>query len=57
MKNFAITWSIPNVFVKINGQTKLVPSMVLSTLSACALITFLPQLMPLWIAWSTGSAV
>lgn len=57
MKNFAVTWSIPNVFVKINGQTKLVPSMVFSTISVCALIAFLPQMMPLWMAWSTGSAV
>ncbi len=57
MKNFSVTWSIPNVFVKFNDETKLVPSMVLSTLYACVLITFLPQLMPLWIAWSTRSAV
>jgi len=57
MKNFNVTWAIPNVFVKINDETKLIPSMVLSTLSACALITFVPQLMPLWMAWSTRSAV
>ena len=57
MKNVSATWAIPNVFVKINDETKLVPSMVISTLSACMLITFFPELMPLWMSWSTRSPV
>ncbi len=57
MKNFSITLQVPTVFVKINEQTQLVPSMVLSTLATCALITFLPQLMSLWMAAATRPVI
>jgi len=49
MKNLAIEIRTPAVFVKLNDITRLVPSMVLSTVLTCALITFVPQLMPLWM--------
>ncbi len=49
MKNLAIEIRTPAVFVKLNDITRLVPSMVLSTVITCALITFVPQLMPLWM--------
>ncbi len=48
MENLAIEIRTPAVFVKLNDITRLVPSMVLSTVVTCALITFIPQLMPLW---------
>ena len=48
MKNLAIEIRTPAVFVKLNDITQIVPSMVLSTVVTCALITFIPQLMPLW---------
>ena len=57
MKNFSVTFAVPNVFIQNNKKTLLIPSMVFSTLSVCALITFVPQLMPLWMALSTGSRV
>jgi hypothetical protein len=57
MQNFSVKSAVPNVFVQVNDKTLLVPSMVLSTLSVCMFATFLPQLMPLWMAWSTGSRV
>lgn len=47
----------PIVMVREQGKSKLVASMVASTIMACALITFVPQLMPLWMAWATGSRV
>ena len=53
--NYEIDYQVPNVFVKMNGQIQLVSSMVLSTLSVLVLATFLPQLMPLWIAGATKS--
>lgn len=52
-----VTLAFPNVYIKRAGKTLLVPSMVLSTLSALMLATFVPQLMPLWMALSTGSRV
>lgn len=57
MKSFAIEFKIPNVFVQVNDKNLLVPSMMLSTLSVCILVTLVPQLMPLWAAWSTGSRI
>ena len=57
MKNFSVTFAVPNAFIQKNKKTLLIPSMVLSTLSACTLVTFVPQLMPLWMAFSTGSRV
>lgn len=57
MKNFSVTFAVPNVFIQKNKKTLLIPSMVLSTLSVCTLVTFVPQLMPLWMALSTGSRV
>ena len=41
----SISWSVvaPYFFVEVNDKTALVPSMVLSTLFACVLLTYLPQ--------------
>lgn len=55
MKNFSVDMPLPYVFVKKNGVNMLVPSMVLSTITACVLITFVPQLMPLWMSVTAGS--
>lgn len=57
MKDFSFVFGLPVTRVILNGKTKLISSMVLSTMAACALITFVPQLMPLWMAWATGSRV
>jgi hypothetical protein len=57
MKDISVKFAVPNVFVTSNKKTMLVPSMVLSTLAVCALTTFVPVLMPLWMAWATGSRV
>ena len=57
MKDFEVVWAIPNVLIKANGKTKLISSMILSTLSVCILATFVPQLMPLWMAGATRSPV
>lgn len=46
---------VPAVFVQKNGHNLLVPSMVLSTILTCALITFIPQLMPLWMQLAATS--
>jgi len=45
------------VLVRNHGTVLLVPSMVLTTLAVCALVTFVPQLVPLWSAMATGSRV
>lgn len=57
MKNLRFKFAIPNIFVIVNERALLVPSMVLSTLSVCVLTTFVPQLMPMWMALATGSRV
>ena len=57
MKNLAVKFAVPNVFVSVNDKTMLVPFMVLSTLAVCVLTTFVPALMPLWMAVATGSRV
>lgn len=57
MKDFSIVFGLPVTRVILNGKTELISSMVLYTIAACALITFVPQLMPLWMAWTTGSRV
>ena len=57
MKYLSVKFAVPNVFVAANEKTLLVPSMVLSTLVVCALTTFVPALMPLWMAGATGSRV
>lgn len=49
MNNFVIDFKVPVVLVKQNNTSMLKTSMVLSTLLSCALITFIPQLMPFWI--------
>lgn len=51
MKNssFSVDVRVPAVFIETNGQKRLVASMVLSTVLTCFLITFVPQLMPLWM--------
>lgn len=54
MKNFGITYGLPTL-VRINDKVEMVSSMVLTTFAACTLITFLPQLMPLWMANATRS--
>jgi hypothetical protein len=53
MKNIGISLGLPTL-VRINDKTELVSSMVLSTFVACVLTTFVPQLMPLWMAMATG---
>ena len=57
MKNssFYVDIRTPAVFVEKNGQTNLVASMVLSTALTCFLITFVPQLMPLWMQLASTS--
>lgn len=40
---------VPAVFIQKDHKNLLIPSMVFSTLLTCALITFIPQLMPLWM--------
>ena len=57
MKYLSVKFAVPNVFVAVNEKSLLVPSMVLSTLAVCALTTFVPALMPLWMAGATGSRV
>lgn len=57
MKNLAVKFAVPNVFVTANNKMLLVPSMALSTLSVLVLTTFVPQLMPLWMSLSTGSRI
>jgi hypothetical protein len=49
MKDLAIKYEIPNTLVIKNGEPQLVASMVLTTLSICFLMTFVPQLTPLWM--------
>ena len=49
MKDLAIKYDIPNTLVIKNGESQLVASMVLTTLSICFLMTFVPQLTPLWM--------
>lgn len=58
MKNtsIAVQVNIPAVFVEKNDSKMIVPSMVLSTILTCALITFLPQLMPLWMQLASAPA-
>jgi hypothetical protein len=55
MKSMSVNFEIPYIFVEKNEKTVLVPSMVLSTLSVCVLVTFFPALMPIWIARATHS--
>lgn len=57
MKGFSNKFGLPVTRVAVNGTTELISSMLLSTMVACALITFVPQLMPLWMARATGSRV
>jgi hypothetical protein len=45
------------VFVYKHNQILLVPSMALTTLSICVLLTFLPQLTPIWSAMASRSWV
>lgn len=49
VKNLGIEIRTPAVFVKLNDVIQLVPSMALSTVFTCALTTFAPELMPLWM--------
>lgn len=55
MKNLETVIRLPTVFVKVKDVTKLVPSMVLSTILTCVLIEFAPQLMPLWMQLAANS--
>lgn len=57
VKDFSIVFGLPVTRVILNDKTELISSTVLSTMAACVLITFVPQLMPLWMAWATGSRV
>jgi diacylglycerol kinase len=56
MKSFSYSISIP-FFVFKDDKTMPVTSMVLSTLVVCAVTTFVPQLMPLWMAMASRSTV
>lgn len=56
MKSFSFNFSIP-FFVFKDDKTMPVTSMVFSTLVVCAVTTFVPQLMPLWMAMASRSAV
>jgi hypothetical protein len=49
MKTFSVDIKVPYVFIKRKDKTSLVPSMVMSTVFTCALITFIPQLVPVWM--------
>jgi len=55
MKNLSIKFATPNVYVKMNEKTMIVPSAILTFLSTLVLTNFLPQLMPLYMAYSTRS--
>ena len=55
MKNISVEFVTPNVFIKMNEKTMIVPSAVLTFLSAFVLTNFLPQLVPLYMAYSTRS--
>lgn len=57
MKDLDVKFSIPCVFLSMNDKTMIVPSMVLSTLAVCVLTTFVPALMPLWMAGATKTSV
>jgi hypothetical protein len=45
------------ILLKKNNQIMFKTSVVLTTLFVCALITFIPQLTPLWSAWATDSSI
>ena len=55
MKNISVEFVTPNVFIKMNEKTMIVPSVILTFLSAFVLTNFLPQLVPLYMAYSTRS--
>lgn len=55
MKNISVEFVTPNVFIKMNEKTMIVPSAILTFLSAFVLTNFLPQLVPLYMAYSTRS--
>ena len=55
MKNISVEFVTPNVFIKMNEKTMIVPSAVLTFLSVFILTNFLPQLVPLYMAYSTRS--
>ena len=55
MKNISVEFATPNVYVKMNKKTMIVPSTILTFLSVFILTNFLPQLVPLYMAYSTRS--
>ena len=55
MKNLSVEFATPNVFIKMNEKTMFVPSMILSVISASLVANFLPQLMPVYMAYATRS--
>jgi hypothetical protein len=55
MKNLSVEYATPNVYVKMNEKTMVVPSMILTVLSALVLTTVLPQLVPVYMAYTTRS--
>ena len=58
LKSFAYSLVFPNtVIVYRNDVSQPVVSMIMSTILTCALIQFVPSLMPLWMAGSTGAKV
>ena len=57
MQNLSVTYAVPSIFVMKDDKTMVVPSMVLSTILSCFLITFIPQLMPLWMELASTPSV
>lgn len=56
LKNLAVDFGIP-VFLYVNDKRHLVGSAVLSTVAVCIVTTFVPQLMPVWMAMATRTPV
>lgn len=54
-KSIGIEINFPAVFFLRNDEKLLVSSMVASTVITCALITFIPQLIPLWMQLASAT--
>lgn len=55
MKSLSYEIRLPAVFIAVDDKNLLVPSMVLSTIMACFLITFIPQLTPIWMQFASST--
>lgn len=51
--SYSTEMTVPFVTFFKNDKPRLIPSMVVTTAVTCFLITFVPQLMPVWMALST----